>query len=167
MILDSLLLFSNGQALATDTDTASTSVIDLTGNPTAGMNVGIQSRFMADMGLAQGVGMPKILAIVGTTFATAGAATLNVMFQGSTDNVTYNTYVQTGPIAASRLVAGAQVAHFDWPPVPSGLALPRYVRLNYGLPGSQTFSTGSIAIAGVLLQADGIRYYGPGFSVAD
>jgi hypothetical protein len=164
MILDSSLLFSVAQSLATDTDTPSSTVIDLTGG--VSMNVGVQSRFMADMGLAEGVGMPKLVAYVGTAFATSGSATLNVKFQGSTDNSTFTTYAETGPIAASRLTAGRKIAEFDWPPVPEGVSMPRYVRLLYGLPGSQTFSAGTIAIAGVVLQRDGIRYYGPGFKVA-
>lgn len=167
MILDSQLLFSSAQSLATDTDTPSTTVIDLTGNPTAGMNIGIQTRFMADMGNAEGVGMPKLVAYVGTAFVTAGSATLNVKFQGSTDNTTFTTYMETGPIAAALLTAGRKIASFDWPPVPDGVALPRYVRLLYGLPGSQTFSAGTIAIAGVVLQKDSQRYYGPAFSAAD
>lgn len=164
MILDSQLLFVNSQSLITDTNTPSESVIDLTGG--VSMNVGIQSRFGEDIGIGDGVAMPKLAMYVGDAFVTGNAATLQVAMQGSTDNVTFDTYGLSPAYAAAVLTAGAKIAPLDWPPVAAGKSLPRYLRLNFILPAGTAFTSGSIAIAGLVLQRDDQNYYGPGFAVA-
>lgn len=163
MIFDSNLLFSTSQSLITDTDTPSETVVDLTGG--VAINIGIMTRFGEDLGIGDGVAKPQVVAYVGTAFTTGTAATLNMQFQGSTDSTTWTTYAETGGVAAAKLVAGAKLA-LDWPIVPAGQALPRYVRLNYKLPATSSFTAGTINLAGVVLQQDAQQYYGPAYSVA-
>lgn len=164
MIFDSQLLFVNSQSLITDTDTVSENVIDLTGGVT--MNIGIMTRFGEDIGIGDGVAIPKLAAYVGTAFTTTNSGTLTIEFQGSTDNSTFSTYASSRAYPASELIAGAKIGPLDWPPVPAGLAKPRYLRLNFKLPASTSFTAGTILLAGLVLQRDDQAYYGPGFSVA-
>lgn len=163
MILDNNLLFSNFQSLITATDTPSTTVIDLTGG--VAMNIGKMTRFGEDLGIGPGVGFPRIVAYVGTAFVTANVATLQVQFQGSTDSTTWDTYISVNASGAANLTAGTRVADFAWPRVPKEFSLPRYVRLNYKLPGSTSFTAGTI-FAGVVLEATEQNYYGPAYSAA-
>lgn len=163
MILDTNLLFSNFQSLITDTTTASTTVIDLTGGVT--MNVGKQTRFGEDLGIGPGIGAPRVRGVVGTAFTTTNAATLTVRFQGSTDSSTWDTYIETTTIAAAALTAGATAFDFAWPVVPPGKSNPRYIRLSYVLAGSTSFTAGTI-YAAVALDTDLQAYYGPAYSAA-
>lgn len=166
MILDNNLVFSNAQSLAVSTTTASTTTIDLTGG--SSLNIGNGSTFGADMGIGDGVAMPKIAAYIGTALQTANSATLNIQFQGSTDSSTWTTYVETGALAASVLVAGAKVAAFDWPLKATGAAMPRYIRLNYNLPNATAFTTGTITAAIVLQRDDWTAgLYPAGFTVGN
>lgn len=164
MILDNQLLFSNLQSLITAaTGTPSTTVIDLTGG--VAMNIGLMTRFGEDLGTGPGLSAPRVVAFVGTAFTTTNSATLMTQFQGSTDSTTWTTYMETPAYAAAALVAGFKIADFAWPVVPQGVALPRYVRLNYVLPGSTSFTAGTI-FASVSLATDQQNYYGPAYSAA-
>lgn len=167
MIFDTNLLFSNGQSLAVTTSTPSTTVIDLTGNPTAGLNIGNAARYGADMGIGDGVAVLKVAAYVGTALTTTNAATLQIVFQGSTDSSTWDTYLLSPVYAAAALTAGAKLGTFDWPLVALGKSLPRYIRLNYDLPETTSFTTGTI-FAGIVLQRDDAiqGLYPEGFVVA-
>lgn len=162
-VLDVNLLFSNFQSLITATDTASTTVVDLTGG--VALNIGKMARFGEDLGIGPGVGFPRIIAFVGTTFSTTNSATLTIQFQGSTDSSTWDTYMQTEAVPASAMTANARVADFAWPRVPKEFSLPRYIRLNYKLPGSTSFTAGTI-FAGVVLESTEQAYYGPAYSAA-
>lgn len=162
MILDNQLLFSNFQSLITDSDTGST-VIDMEGG--VAENIGLMTRFGQDLGIGNGVGAPRVVGIVGTAFVTANVATLTVKFQGSTDSTTWDTYIETTALGASVLTANAKVFDFAWPQVPKGFSNPRYIRLLYDLPGSTSFTAGTI-FAGVVLETDAQKYYGPAFSAA-
>lgn len=150
MILDNLLLLDTGAAVtvAFGGTQASTNVVDL-----------LNAR---DMGLGEDAGAtPKLLCLVTLAFLSAGASTLNIKAQGSTDNVTYTTYAETGPIGKALLVAGAKVAQFNWPGVlPDSGALPRYLRLNYEVLVA-TFTQSGITSA-IVLSRDDMRYYAPG-----
>lgn len=163
MIFDNNLIFSNAFAAALTVSTGS-SVIDLEGG--LALNIGVGSRFGEDLGRGDGVAIPKIAAYVGTAFGTTNSATLQVAFQGSTDSNTWDTYVETDVIPAASLTAGRKIAAFDWPQVPEGLPLPRYVRLFYKV-ATGVFNTGSIALAGIVLQRDdnNVGQYPPGFAV--
>lgn len=149
MIFDNNLIFSNAQAAAFTVSTASTNVIDLEGG--VAMNIGVGTRYGADLGRGDGVAIPKIACFIGTALTSTNSATLQVAFQGSTDSTTWDTYVQSGLITAANLTAGAKIAAWDWPQVPSQFSLPRYVRLYYQV-ATGVFATGSIGLAGIVLQ---------------
>lgn len=155
MILDNLLLLDTGAAVsvAFGGTQASTNVVDL-----------LNAR---DMGLGEDAGAtPKLLCLVTTAFLSAGSSTLNIKAQGSTDNVTYTTYAETGPIPKAQLTAGAKVAQFNWPGVlPDTGALPRYLRLLYEVLVA-TFTQSGITSA-IVLSRDDMRYYAPGVIVSN
>lgn len=113
MILDGLLLFDTAVAL---TATAvSTNVVDL-----------LNARDM-------GVGDPELSVVVQCTTAllSAGASTLTIQVQGSTDNTTYTIYAQSDAIPKASLGAGSKFS-IDLPRMPPHAAgRPRYLRLNY------------------------------------
>lgn len=98
------------------------------------------------------------------TIAFTGGTSLNVALQGSTDNVTYVTYGETGAIPVASLVVGAQIFNSMIPGVqPETGAPPRYYRLAYTCVGAMT--TGAV-IAG-LCGTDDNRYYKPGITVTN
>jgi hypothetical protein len=180
-IFDSNLLFSNNVAI---TAGGPSSVIDLQGGLL--INAGQQYKaatpqgvFGEDIGIGDGVAVPKIAAFVTTAFAAAGAATLQVQAQYAPDTaqwpagggyplgplgggafpppggtpgawVTAAETPATG-IPVTSLVAGAKICAFDWPPaqLPS-VPLPRYLRLNY-VVGTGPFTAG-VLFAGLVLQ---------------
>jgi hypothetical protein len=91
-----------------------------------------------DMGIGADDG-PELNVFVNIqqTFTAAGAATLNVQLQSSTDNATWQTIAQTGALAKAGLTANSYIAKFPLPPSDQvtpeggGPILPRYYRLNY------------------------------------
>jgi len=168
MFVDYTLVFSAAQAI---TSTApSTNVIDLTGagvgNP-PGVTYGTASVYGADMGVGDGMAVPKISVGISTLFVGAGAS-LTVSAQFAVDNANspgaWQTYAETGAIPVAALVAGASIGTFDLPRVPQGnitqYPLPRFVRLNYTV-GSGPFSAGAVN-SQIVLQQDsqlgGINY---------
>lgn len=173
MIFDNNLIFSNNQAL-TSTTAPSTGVIDLQGG--LAINKGVGTVFGQDIGRGDGVAIPKVAAFVTVAGVSGGGATLQVQLQGAIDTGagepagtpdTYTTYAET-PAAgynAASLTLGKKIAAFDWPQVPSGVALPRYLRLNYVIATS-TFSALTI-FAGLVLQRadDNVGSYPEGFVV--
>ena len=142
MILDNNLVFSSAQAANITVSTASTNVIDLEGG--IALNIGYGTIFGEDLGRGNGIGSPRVVVSVGTALTSTNSATLNVAFQGSTDSSTWTTYIETGAIAASGLTLNKRIADFSWPVVPSGAALPRYVRLYYQV-ATGVFATGTIS----------------------
>ena len=152
MILDAELLFDSAASISGATGGASTNVIDL-----------VNARDM-EIGDAEGK-TPKIMCLVTTAFATSNAATLNVQAQGSTDNITYTTYAESGAVAAAALTAGRYVLAIDWPRPNPGAALPRYLRLNYAI-GTGAFTAGAVTAA-LVLGRDDIVAYPPGTVVAN
>lgn len=149
MIIDGLLLFSSAQNITTG-EIASTNVIDL-----------LNAR---DIGPG---GWPRIrvAAYVGTGFATADAAVLTIRLQSSTDNTTYTTIASSPAYTAAQLTAGAKLVPFDWPPLPPGVALPRYLRLLYDV-ASLNFTPGNLTSMLVLDRED-IRAYPPGLGITN
>lgn len=116
MLLDKLLEF----------DPASTAVT-VTADSTNVLDMGVAR----DMGSApEGVGTLEVAVYVQTTFAAAGAATLNIQVMGSADNITYATLAESGAIAKGSLVAGARFDIVLPSQVPGG-AIPRYYKLIY------------------------------------
>lgn len=155
MILDSQSTFSLNQTMAISSATPSNTVIDLagtgSGNPPSG-TFGNATVFGADMGVGRGI---RVGCLVGT--ALTGGTSMNVAFQGAPDNGsnapgTYTTFAETGAIPTADLTAGARIGTFDVPrALPDG-SLVRFVRLLYTPVG--TFSGGTIAWAGIVLDAD-------------
>ena len=112
---------------------------------------------------AMGVGnqRPELNVTVGTAFATANAATLNVALQGAIDTGaaggylpgTWNTFAETGVIAVANLTANTVIARFPWlPPFPANLR-PRYLRLLFSI-ATANMTAGTIASAIVTLVRD-------------
>lgn len=167
MILDNNLVFSNNVASAFTVTTGSTQ-IDLTGGVAINYGIGANGTtitFGEDLGRGKGIAEPWIVVDIGTAMTSTNSATLNVQFQGSTDASTWTTYLETGAIAAASLTANKRIATFPWPPVPSGAALPRYVRLNY-VVATGVFATGTI-FAGVVEtpQLNNVGLYPENFAV--
>jgi phage tail protein X len=167
MILDNQLCFSSAQTLVVATPgVASTNSYDVSGSPLNGVNVGPNdTQLTVDFGIGDGL-RPKIAASIVAACTTATGATLNVQFQGSTDTVTWTTYVETGPVAAALLTANTRIAAFDWPVRQIGAAVPRYYRLYYALAAG-SFLTGSITACVALQQdaVDNLMTTGAGFTV--
>lgn len=132
MILDKLLMFSEAQAVTATA--ASTDVIDL--GPIDGTRRDI------------GVGYPlEFWTTVNTTATAAGAATVNVQLQTSTDNSTWTTIASSGDLALSALVAGKRIVSQK---VPSGVQ--KYLRVNYTV-GTGPLTAGAFT-SGINLDVD-------------
>lgn len=165
MRTDALLSFVpiNGNlsiVAAAGIDTPSTQVIDLLGlgvgvvAPSIGGNPIIGNTTVYGQADAMGVGglRPELVVNVGTAFATANAATLNVALQGAIDDGTGNpgtwqTFEETGELTAAQLVAGTPIMRLPWvPPFPENLR-PRFLRLLFQVPAATNFTAGTIANA--------------------
>lgn len=115
--------------------------------------IGTRTVFGADMGIDDQ--KTQVLCTIGTAFATANAATLNVQFQGAIDTGvgggyqpgTWTTYSETGAMAAANLTAGATIARLDYPlTFPFG-TVPRFISLNFNIASATNFTAGTIAVA--------------------
>ncbi len=143
MILDKLLMFSEAQAVTATA--ASTDVIDL--SPLKGTRRDI------------GVGEPlEFWTNVNTTATAAGAATVNVQLQTSTDNATWVTLYDSGSLALASLVAGKRVLSAK---VPQGVL--KYLRVNY-VVGTGPLTAGAFT-SGINLDVDANTFYASGFTV--
>lgn len=118
----------------------------------------IDQLYARDLGQAKsGVAPVEIFVVVTTAFA--GGTSLNIQLQGSTDNITYTTYAESGAIPLAALTLGANLFNVMIPGVqPESGPPPRYYRLNYVCVGAMT--AGAV-IAG-LGATDDNRYYTPG-----
>lgn len=148
MILDGTLLFDS--AAAVTATAASTNVIDL-----------VASR---DLGAARP--RMEVEVVVTTAMLSAGATTLQIQFQGSTDNSSWSTYVEGPAIAKASLTAGARhLLPVALPQPATGLAIPRYLRLNY-VVATGPFTAGALTAALVLDKQNNIAYP-PGIAIAN
>ena len=159
MILDGLLQFDqafNG-ALAVGTYN-STNVIDLgvlSGVPSSANGGGAR-----DLGIGDDPAL-KIFSIVTTAFTSGGSGTLGLILQGAPDNGSggigsWSTF-WTGPVLAlTALVAGAELANIDMPKTPAGVAVPRFLRMQYVIGGA-TMTGGIIQSEIVLDRFDQIK----------
>ena len=184
MMLDTNLTFTGGntgsaQAI-TSTAVASSGVLDLASGMLTGstyaaapMTIGAATVFGEDLG--NGILRLPFFATIGTAFS--GGTSLNIAIQGAVDaasgsypanisGLTWTTYAETGAIPVASLgTANSQIDLPDWPHRQIKAALPRFIRLLYTPVG--TFSQGTIAFAGMVLQRSDIDvgYYPSGFSV--
>ena len=154
MILDAFLMFDSPSApvnLAQIVATYnSTNVIDL-GGPNIPVLANLQGA--RDIGIGDDPAL-KLLVEVSTTFTSAGAATLQIALQGATDNgsgapASYSTWWTSPAYALATLVAGARLLDMDMPRPPAGIAIPRFLRLNYIIGGATT--TAGACIAGIVI----------------
>jgi hypothetical protein len=162
MIYDLNLIFSNNQAITASA--ASSNVIDLQGG--LAINKGTASVWGEDIGIGDGVAVPKIGAFVTTAFAP-GTATLQVQAQYAPDTGanepagtpgTWVTAAETpaAGILGSAMAQGVKICAFDWPPVQAPtIPLPRYLRLNY-VVASGPFTGGNLFAGLILQRADNI-----------
>ena len=155
----------------------STNIIDLLGQGvgTAPQNIiGNATVFGADVGI--GTWRPELEVAIGTAATTGTSATLNVQYQAAVDpgvggNYTPTTWVtlnETGAIAVANLTANAVIARFPFlPALPPNLR-PRFLRLNFQVAASTSFTAGTIAFALVTLIRDDLaqRYQPKNFVVA-
>jgi hypothetical protein len=152
MYMDQANLFDTAAAI---TATAvSTNIIDLTN--------------ARDLGVGDDPAL-DVVVLVTTTMLSAGATTLTIQFQGSTDNSTYTTMMQSDTLGKAVLTAGTKIS-FDMPRLSASQARPRYLRLNY-VVATGPFTQG--AVTSFLCLDDhantGIANYGyaPGIVIAN
>lgn len=138
MILDAFLQFDSGANLAQVVGTYnSANVIDL---HMAGIPVLANNQGARDIGVGDDPAL-KLLIQVSTTFTSGGAGTLQVVLQGATDNgagapAAYSTWWTSPAYPLATLVQGARLFDMDMPRPPDGVAIPRFLRLNYIIGGA-------------------------------
>lgn len=156
MIIDGLLQFDPALSAITVTR-VSTNVIDL-----------LNPRDIGDSA------SPPMICYIGinAAFTAGGAGTLQVQAQGSVDNVTYFTYLETRAFSIAELTPIGRAIAFAWPTVPVGNAaltgsgaLPRYLRLNY-IVATGPMLTGSVN-AQLVLDAQSQRQYPAGLIITN
>lgn len=145
MIRDNFLEFSVAQ--------------DLTGGSAASTNV-------VDLLNARDIGPGDTLMIpVTVNTAFVGGTSLAVDYQGSVDNSTWTTYMSAPAVLLANLTAGAFITAMKISPRPAGVALPRYLRLNYTVAGTMT--AGKVD-AGIVIDAGPLgAVYPPGVVVVN
>jgi len=148
MILDGLLQFDSAANLALGVGTYnSTNVIDL--GVTSGVPSSASGGGARDIGIGDDPAM-KLLVDILTTFPSGGAGTLALILQGAPDNGsgapgTWSTYWQSSTFALATLVSTrGNFANIDMPRVPPGVAMPRFLRMQYVIGGA-TMTAGAIA----------------------
>lgn len=153
MILDKLLEF-DATGTAITVTAASTNVVDL----------GVAR----DMGAGDDPSLVIFFTAI-TALLSAGATTLTVDVQGSTDNSSWTSMVSTGAIGKASFTAGAKIS-LDVPRLIPGQSKPRYLRLNYTV-ATGPFTGGTIAAYMVLDDHlnTGLNNYGyaPGVTVSN
>lgn len=156
MILDGFLAFDTAYTMVAGTTGTvgahvSTNIIDLGifgSNATTGIPNSAAGGGARDIGIGDDPAM-KLLVVVTTTI-TGGASTLAVALQGAVDNgsgapAAFSTW-WTGPATAlASLVAGARLYDMDMPRPPDGIAIPRFLQMQYTIGGA--------ALTGGTLQA--------------
>src|SRR5882762_3138808 len=149
MILDRLLQFSSAQAITVTA--VSTNIIDLGIN--SGIPTSAQGGGARDIGIGDDPAM-KLLVQVTTTFTSGGAGTLATALQGAIDNgsgapAAFSTWWTSPTYALATLNAGSRLYDMDMPRPPDGIAIPRFLRMQYVI-GTATMTAGAI-VAGLVL----------------
>lgn len=159
MFIDALLVFDQGtyvegtgmigvNQFASGATTTSTNTIDLG----TGRDLGDSS-----------TGPGNLTVIMMVTTAFVGGTSVNMQLQGSTDNVTYTTYSETGAVPIASLGVGARLS-LPLPSVNPDLGpAPRYYRVSYVNVGANTAG----AVITWLGAPDDNRCYKPGIVVSN
>ena len=129
------------------------------GTPPANI-IGQTSLFGQDPG--SGFLKPFLRTIVGTTFVTANASTLNLQLQYAADTGAggnyqpgpWNLIIASPPITAANMAAGTILPKLEFEPVFPATLRPRYIRLFGVILAATNFTAGSISFAGIVLGAD-------------
>lgn len=156
-ILDGFLVFSATPPGDTPTAIASnnsSNVIDL---HMAGIPVLASGQGARDIGVGDDPAL-KLLVQVTATFTSGGALTFQVNLQGATDNgagapAAFSTWWQSPAYALATLVTGARLLDMDMPRPPAGIAIPRFLRLQWVI-GTAVATAGSVFGAIVLDRHD-------------
>jgi hypothetical protein len=156
-ILDGFLCFSStppGDLPTAIASNNSSNVIDL---HMAGIPVLANLQGARDMGIGDDPAL-KLLVQVTATFTSGGALTLSVALQGATDNgagapAAFSTWWASPVYALATLVTGARLLDMDMPRPPAGIAIPRFLRMQYIIAGA-VGTAGSVFAAIVLDRHD-------------
>lgn len=149
MILDAFQLFANAQdftGLGTSTQVSS-NVLDygiVSGIPSSANGGGAR-----DMGAAD----PHLQMLVQVVTAFTGGTSIQVNLQGAVDDTSgspaaFSTWWSSPVYTVAQLVAGARLYDLEFPRPPQGVAIPRFMRMTFGVIGTMT--AGAIT-AGVVL----------------
>ena len=139
MILDFNLQFtgtvgSPNQSPTTGTQT-STNIIDL---HMAGIPVLANLQGARDIGIGD---QPALKIVCWVTIAFTGGTSMQINLQGATDNgsgapAAFSTWWSSPVYAEATLVAGARLYDMDMPRPPAGIAVPRFLQLQYVTVGT-------------------------------
>lgn len=147
MILDGLLQFDSAANLAQVVGTYnSINVLDL--GVTSGVPTSASGGGARDIGIGDDPAM-KLFVNVITTFTSGGAGTLTCVLQGAPDNGlgapgTWSTYWTSPTYALATLTSAfGSLANIYMPKVPAGVAMPRFLRMQYTIGGA-TMTAGTL-----------------------
>lgn len=169
MFTDTELVFSSYSTPVAITATADSSVVDLTGagvGNAPAMSGGAGFPIGFDIGAGDGVAIPSVNVVVGTTFLTLTSLTISIKAAPATSATVntegaYTTLFVSNAIPVANLLAGA-VFNFPIPPIllAEAEALPRFYKLTYTVAGSS--ATAGTVSAGIQLNqpniAEGSQY---------
>ena len=157
MILDAFQAFSQAQNLAQVVGSYDSNILDFgiqSGIPTSANGGGAR-----DMGIGDDPAL-KLLVQVVTAFVSAGGGTLQVTMKGAIDDGTgtntpaaFSSWWVSPLYTAAQMVAGARLYDMDFPRPPQGVAIPRFVKLTYGV-ATATITAGNLSAFVVLDRED-------------
>lgn len=168
MLFDSTLLFYHA---GSGYNFTAGEFVSLVGATSSSASSTINLGNARDLGIGQGQEDANVVVAVGTAITSSSSTMLvNFQFQGSTDSVTWTTYMETPAVSTASFAAG-NVFNFKVPRRSPGAALPLYYRLNTNITGTggvPTISTGTVLAGIVLTPAEAITLgqYAAGFSVS-
>lgn len=170
MILDALLAFDTGYTMLAGTTGAigahvSTNIIDL--GITSGIPSSANGGGARDIGVGDDPAM-KLLVQVTTTITSGGAGTLAIALQGAVDDGTgapavFSTWWTSPAYALAALNEGSRLFDMDMPRPPDGIAIPRYLQMQYTV-GTAAL-TGGVLQAYIVLDRDDQAYQGTDNSI--
>ena len=116
--------------------------------------IGAVSTWGTDFGVG-GRRRPELEIAIGTAFATANSATLNLALQAAPDPgaagnytpATWTTIYESGAIAVANLTAGQTLLRGPILPVFPKTLRPRFLRLLGQIPAATNFTAGTLAFA--------------------